>query len=223
MESNDKIIQICNNALDLVGQGRTIKTLSETESRESQLCKRLFQITVDRLLDQNDFTFARKDEIINDTYLVYIDEEKTQLANSIPWKYTYNIPSDCMRILRLAPLGYTSSTETIGFTDFIRFDLRNFKNKRCLVTDEAPSFSMHYQAYVTDPTLFTPSFQECLEYALASRLASSLIKDVNGIKISTALLQQAEFFLVKAKSADLQQGAYSLQDTNLSSMLKSRE
>ena len=221
--TDKKILNICNNALDLVGQGRNIKSFDETESRESQLCNRLFQDTVDRLLDQNDFLFARKDEIINADYLVYVDEEKTQRALSLPWQYTYSIPTDCMRILRLAPMHYTSDTETIGFDDFIRFDIRNFNNKRVFVTDEAPSFAMHYQAYVTDPSLFTPSFIEVLEYALASRLASSLIKDVNGVKISQALLQQAEFFLVKAKYADLQQGAYAIRDTHLPRILKARE
>ena len=62
-------LDICNNALDLVGQGIHIDSFDEN-SKEADVIRRNYQSTVDRALSMYDFSFARKDEVITEDYLI---------------------------------------------------------------------------------------------------------------------------------------------------------
>lgn len=223
VEKEQLIIDICNRALDQVGQGLNIKTLSESESRESQLCLRFFYPVLHALQENSDFSFMRKDEIITKDYLVYADDEKKNLAVSLPYKFTYSLPEDCLKILRLNPLRCNSLSETMNSKSQIPFDFRNYNNQKVFVTDQEPNFTIHYLAYVDDPNLFTPLFVKALEYSLASRLASALIKDLNGIQIGLNFEQLAFQVLEQAQARDLQQGAYSISNEySITESLQSR-
>ena len=207
-------VDLCNNALDLIGQGTHIDDL-EDGSREADQCKRLFPVTVERMLDAANFSFARKDEVITSDYLL-------PDAVSVPWKHTFKLPADVMRILFLSPLNAGSESETIGYEGLIRFGLRLYDGQKVFTTDAEAPFVLHYQAFVDDPALFSPSFCQALEYALAARLAANFVKSTTGAELSVRLTQISETYLQRAISADSQQGVYSVKKQNAPAFIRAR-
>lgn len=203
-------IDICNNALDLIGQGIHIKSFDDV-SKEADLCKRTYQSTIDRCLTKYNFSFARKDELITNSYL---------LADvvSIPYKYTYKLPSDVMNILYLERYA-KGKDETINNKDEIKFNFRvvniNDIPTRCIVTNTEAPFVIQYQAFIDDPNLFSVQFTEAVEYILASRFASALIHGSTGINISNTLMQNGLMFLQQACEQDVQQGSNSILDDEI--------
>lgn len=206
-------LTICNNALDLVGQGNHIESLDE-HTKEADLCKRNYDLQVERSLAKHNFSFARKDEVIK-------SERLLKEAVSLPWKYTYTIPTDVMKVLYLSDINEDSTSETVR-EDRIRFNFRQYEGARVLVTDMQAPFVMQYQSYVTDPELFSVEFTEALEYLIASRLAPALIHGTTGLQIGGTLLNQGLQFLAMAADQDAQQGADSTRDLRQPFFIRSR-
>lgn len=207
-------INISNNALNLIGQGTNIKAFDKS-SFESVLCEQLFLDTLNTALDFHNWSFARKDEIITKDYLL-------GGAISLPYDYTYNLPTDLMRVLFLTPTNATSIVETMAYTNEIQYNFRNYDNKKVLVTNIKYDFVIHYQSFISDLSVISPTFKEALEYMLAGRLAPALIKGEQGIKIGTQLTQFGHTFLNKSISLDSQQGAESIENNSYKSFLLSR-
>lgn len=205
-------IDICNNVLDLVGQGSHINTLEE-QSKEADLFRRNFDVTVKRCLMKANFNFARKDEVItSDNELDYV---------SLPWKHTYSLPSDCLRVLYLDEIDADSNSERIRH-DTNRFNFRQIGTKTTLATDKVAPFTVHYIANVTDTELFNDAFTEALEYLLGARVASALIHGTTGVQVGQTLLQQGMMLLYNASAIDAQQGGDSIQQIELPDLIKSR-
>lgn len=190
-------LELCNNALDLVGQGSHINALTE-ESKEADLCNRTFTLTVLRALDKYNFSFARKDEVITEDYLL-------SDVVSLPYAYSYTLPSDVQRILFLAELDDDARIERIRHNR-IQFNFRNYNGSIVLSTDKLYPFVVHYQAAITDPSIFPVTFSEAIEYLMASRMATALIHGTSGLQIAQALLQQGNMLLMRAADIDAQQG-----------------
>ena len=207
-------IDLCNNALSLIGQGTHISSLEENK-KEADACKRLLPVTIARCLDKFNWTFARRDEVITEDFLL-------PDALCLPWKYVYKIPTDVMRLLFAVPWNADSSSECINYQGQIRFNLRNYQGQKVIATDQAAPFIIQYQANVSDVSIFPPTFCEGVEAALASSLAADLIKGIEGIKISQAMAQVAYGNLEHASSLDAQQGAQSILPVNDDPLVASR-
>lgn len=210
-------VDICNNALDLIGQGIHIKGFDD-QTKEADLCRRNYQQIVDRCLTKFNFSFARKDELITNSYLV-------SDVVSIPYKYTYKIPSDVMNILYLERYS-KSKDETINNKDTIKFNFRVVKINnvptRCIVTNIEAPFVVQYQSFIDDPNLFSVQFTEAVEYMLGARLASALIHGSTGLNTSNNLMQNALMLLQLAIGQDNQQGADSIQDDAIPEFISAR-
>ena len=210
-------VDICNNALDLIGQGIHIKSFDD-KTKEADLCRRNYQQIVDRCLTKYNFSFARKDELITNSYLV-------SDVVSIPYKYTYKIPSDVMNILYLERYS-KSKDETINNKDTIKFNFRVVKINnvptRCIVTNEEAPFVIQYQAFIDDPNLFSVQFTEAVEYMLGARFASALIHGSTGLNTSNNLMQNALMLLQIASGQDNQQGADSIRDNAIPEFISAR-
>lgn len=210
-------VDICNNALDLIGQGIHIKSFDD-QTKEADLCRRNYQQIVDRCLTKYNFSFARKDELITNSYLV-------SDVVSIPYKYTYKIPSDVMNILYLERYS-KGKDETINNKDTIKFNFRvvNINNvqTRCIVTNIEAPFVIQYQAFIDDPNLFSVQFTEAVEYMLGARFASALIHGSTGLNTSNNLMQNALMLLQIACGQDNQQGADSIQDDTVPEFISAR-
>lgn len=207
-------VDICNNALDLIGQGTHIDSLDE-QSFEARSCKRLFKPVLNQCLDIYNWSFARKDEVITaDSIMTTTDDDgvKHEIV-SLPWKHSYKLPDDVMRVLYLTNLNVDSDAERIGSLDQLRFNFRNYDDTKVLVTDSEPDFVVHYQAYTENIALLSPSFIQGFEYYLASRLAANMVKGTTGYQMSIDLMKYAEQILSRAIALDAQQGANSIEKT----------
>lgn len=207
-----QIVDIWNNAMGQIGQGTHIDNVNEV-SFEARTCKRLFEPVLNQCLDSYNWSFARKDEVITKDNLVTTTDADGNTVEivSLPWRHSYTLPDDVMRVLFLTPLNANSDAERIGYLDEIRFNFRNYADKKVLVTDAEPDFAVHYQAYTDNIALFSPSFIHALEFYLASGLAGTIVKGSIGYQMSLDLLKYAEQFLNRAISLDSQQGANSIE------------
>lgn len=207
-------LDICNNALSLIGQGTHISSLTENK-KEADACKRLLSVTIARCLDKFNWSFARRDEVITADF---------ELANALclPWKYVYKLPSDVMRILFAVPMGVDSRSEAMNFTNQIRFNIRNYGDQKVIATDNQAPFIIQYIANTSKVDIFPPTFCEAIETYLASALASELIKGIEGVNISSALAKSAFSLLELASSLDAQQGASAIQPMEDYQLVQSR-
>ena len=104
----------------------------------------------------------------------------------------------------------------------IRFDLRNVDNKRYLVTDADPDFTIHYHANNVGLELVPPLVCQGLEYMIASKLAPEFVKGDVGHGQGMDYLQLSNELLTRAWQNDLAQGAYSLKSVQVPSAIKVR-
>ena len=207
-------LDLCNNALSLIGQGTHISSLDENK-KEADACKRLLPVTIARCLDKFNWSFARRDEVITADF-----ELKDALC--LPWKFVYKLPDDVMRILFAVPMGVDSRSESMNFTNQIRFNIRNYGDQKVIATDNQAPFIIQYIANTSKVEIFSPTFCEAVESYLASALASELIKGVEGMNISNALAKSAFSLLEFASALDAQQGAQALKPQEDFQLVKTR-
>ena len=207
-------LDICNNALSLIGQGTHISSLDENK-KEADACKRLLPVTIARCLDKFNWSFARRDEVITADF-----ELKDALC--LPWKFVYKLPDDVMRILFAVPMDVDSRSESLNFTNQIRFNIRNYGDQKVIATDNQAPFIIQYIANTSKVEIFSPTFCEAVESYLASALASELIKGVEGMNISNALAKSAFSLLEFASALDAQQGAQALKPQEDFDLVKTR-
>lgn len=207
-------VDICNNALDLVGQGTHISDLQNEQSKEADLCRRLFDLELERALDKFNFSFARKDEIITNDYLL-------EDAVSFPYEYSYTLPSDVQRILYLSEVTDNPSIEKIR-TETIDYNFRVLDNQKVLVTNHKAPFVIQYQAKVTNIDLFSATFIQAFEYQLASRLAPALVHGTTGVQIGTNHAVTATQLFNICAGQDAQQGSNSIKPESTPSFISAR-
>lgn len=209
-------LDIWNNALALTGQAVLIESEDE-KSYECELCKRFWPNTLKRCLMYGNFSFSRKDEVITKEMLL-------EDVISLPWKYSYSLPKDVLKIIRLTALSANSLSETIDNNEsLIRFNFRNYNDELILVTDAIAPFVIQYQATTENLDILNPDFITALEHSLAGAIAKIIIKDTKGLQIGMQLEQLAMQYLAHALALDSNQGAYSIKsDLNLPLSIRAR-
>lgn len=209
-----EIIELCNNALDLVGQGTHIEDMQEN-SKEADLCRRNLDPVIKRALDKFNFSFVRKDEVITE------DNEIDVVC--IPYEHAYSLPSDLQRVLFLSDINDDSSSESIH-KENIKYNFRLVNGEKVLVTDFQAPFVIHYQSKDYELDLLPDTFVEAVEYLLASKLAIALIHGTTGLQISQQLLQTGNMYLQVSAGQDAQQGSNGIDiDKEKPSFIQARE
>ena len=209
-----EILELCNNALDLVGQGTHIEDMQEN-SKEADLCRRNLDPVIKRALDKFNFSFVRKDEVITE------DSEVDVVC--IPYSHAYSLPTDLQRVLFLSDINDDSSSESIH-TAKIKYNFRLINGEKVLVTDYQAPFVIHYQSKDYELDLLPDTFVEAVEYLLASKLAIALIHGTTGLQISQQLLQTGNMYLQMSAGQDAQQGSNGIDiDKEKPSFIQARE
>lgn len=134
-------ISICNIALTMLGQSRSILSLDE-DSKAARTFSALWDSTLEEVLRGHPWNFATK-RIVCPALLT---------APAFGYDFTYQLPSDCVRVLLVGE----------GDSDTVDYEIEG----RTIVTDEAPC-KLKYTARVTDTGLFDSIFT----VILAARLA----------------------------------------------------
>lgn len=209
-------LNICNRALSLIGHNTLIKSLEEPyENVEARSCARWFPACFNECLAKGQWSFARRDEVLNDDYLTDF--------TSLPWKHTYRLPEDVGNIYSLARAHASSKIESIGTQrGYERFALRNIDNVLHLATDLEPGFVINYQANEVELSICPPVFISGVTYLLASRLAPELVKSEIGLTMGVKFLELSNQDLVLAAYQDASQGSYSQRNDVIPMSIRAR-
>lgn len=170
-------VDICNRAL-LKIHARQISRLDPPEdTEESQACFTVYSQLRDEVLRAHPWNFAVKLGTLN----------KLATGPDFDYNYAYQLPADCLRVLKLEAEKYRNRYKIIG--DQLHTDLDGVKIK--------------YTKRETDTTLYDPLFVS----ALATRIAMELAYALAGSAERTQQLQsEYERILREAKRRDGQEG-----------------
>ncbi len=149
-------VAICNLALARIGNGQAISALTESSAAAVQLSA-IYETTRDTVLRAFGWRFARRTVALA---LVANDP-------STDWAYSYQLPADCLRALRLVPPG--------GRADCARYPFALYgSDTGMLLMADLTAPVLEYTARVTSESLFTPDFVSAFAWRLAQDAAVAL-------------------------------------------------
>lgn len=168
-------VQICNVALAMIGEP-AILSLTE-DSKPGRACNLIYNDIREAVLRDHHWNFAME------------RVELAQMTSTPSWGYSYQyqLPSDCLKVVRMDPEG-----------NDIKFRIEGRK----LLTDESSVYIL-YVKDVTDPTQFDPLFREALSNRLAAELAVSI---TGNLELSDYQRNLYTMKLNAARSVDAQEG-----------------
>jgi hypothetical protein len=175
-------VAICNQALALLGVPPIVSF--DDGTTPSNLCSQLYAGLRDQVLEERAWTFATG--------------RATLLPDATPPDFQYSnrfqIPSTWIRIL-----GVNKTIAQPGAEDTrIPFPWNKEGN---YILASADKVYVNYVQKVTDASLFSPAFRDCLAYRLAADMAISL-------RQSTTLMQDmTSLYAAKLNQAALKDGA----------------
>jgi hypothetical protein len=200
-------VDICNLALAHLGDDATIASLSPPEgSAQAEKAARFYPIARNTLLELHTWNFAAK---------------RGNLAlttnNLDQWDYAYAAPSDMMSAVAIISpssendyatrmsAGDTPGNLTANFAPTIvagQYTPQQFALEGALIYTNQENAMLRYQAYVTDPSLFSPLFVITLSWHLASMLAGPVIKGDQGAAEAKRCTQTMASYLIQARQSD---------------------
>ena len=200
-------IDICNLALAHLGDDATIASLSPPEgSAQVEKAARFYPIARNTLLELHTWSFASKRGNLALT------------TNSLDqWDYAYAAPADMMSpVAIISPssqndyatrmsAGDTPGGITSNYAPTIvagQYTPQQFAVEGDLIYTNQEDAMLRYQAYITDPSLFSPLFVVTLSWHLASMLAGPVIKGDQGAAEAKRCTQMMTGYLTQAKQAD---------------------
>jgi len=200
-------VDICNLALAHLGDDATIASIKPPEgSAQAEKAARFYPIARDNLLEMHTWNFAAKRITLALT------------TNKLDqWEYAYTAPSDMMNpVSIISPsaqndyatrmsAGDTPGGITSNYAPTIvagQYSPQQFAIEGSYIYTNQENAMLRYQAYVTDPTLFSPLFITTLSWHLASMLAGPVIKGDAGAAEAKRSTQMMLNYLTSAKQSD---------------------
>ena len=200
-------VDICNLALAHLGDDATIASLNPPEgSAQAEKAARFYPIARNTLLEMHTWNFASKRGNLALT------------TNSLEqWDYAYVAPADMMNpVAVISPTaqndyatrmsaGDTPGNLTANFAPTIvagQYKPQKFAIEGNLIYTNQENAMLRYQAFVTDPSLFSPLFVITLSWHLASMLAGPVIKGDQGAAEAKRCTQMMTNYLTSAKQSD---------------------
>ena len=200
-------VDICNLALAHLGDDATIATIKPPEgSAQAEKAARFYPIARNTLLEMHTWNFASKRGNLALT------------TNTLDqWDYAYVAPADMMSpVAVISPsaqndyatrmsAGDTPGGITSNYAPTIvagQYTPQQFLLEGDLIYTNQENAMLRYQAFVTDPTLFSPLFITTLSWHLASMLAGPVIKGDQGAAEAKRSSQMMVNYLNSAKQSD---------------------
>ena len=200
-------VDICNLALAHLGDDATIASLSPPEgSAQAEKAARFYPIARNTLLEMHTWNFASKRGNLALT------------TNSLDqWDYAYVAPADMMSpVAIISPTsqndyatrmsaGDTPGGITSNYAPTIvagQYTPQQFSLEGDLIYTNQENAMLRYQAFITDPSLFSPLFVITLSWHLASMLAGPVIKGDQGAAEAKRSSQMMVNYLNSAKQSD---------------------
>ena len=200
-------VDICNLALAHLGDDATIASLSPPEgSAQAEKAARFYPIARNTLLEMHTWNVASKRGNIALT------------TNSLDqWDYAYVAPADMMSpVAIISPTaqndyatrmaaGDTPGGITSNYAPTIvagQYTTQQISIEGNLIYTNQENAMLRYQAFITDPSLFSPLFVMTLSWHLASMLAGPVIKGDQGAAEAKRCTQVMVNYLSTAKQSD---------------------
>ena len=200
-------VDICNLALAHLGDDATLASLSPPEgSAQADKAARFYPIARNNLLEMHTWNFAAKRGILALT------------TNTLDqWDYAYVAPADMMNpVAVISPssqndyatrmsAGDTPGGITSNYAPTIvagQYTPQQFAVEGTYIYTNQENAMLRYQAYVTDPSIFSPLFVTTLSWHLASMLAGPIIKGDQGMAEAKRSTQMMQGYLTQAKQSD---------------------
>ena len=200
-------VDICNLALAHLGDDATIASLSPPEgSAQAEKAARFYPIARNNLLEMHNWNFAAKRGNLALT------------TNTLDqWDYAYVAPADMMNpVAIISPsaqndyatrmsAGDTPGNLTANFAPTIvagQYTPQQFAVEGSYIYTNQENAMLRYQAFITDPSLFSPLFVTTLSWHLASMLAGPVIKGDQGAAEAKRSTQMMTNYLTSAKQSD---------------------
>ena len=200
-------VDICNLALAHLGDDATIASLNPPEgSAQAEKAARFYPIARNNLLEMHTWNFAAKRENLALT------------TNTLDqWDYAYVAPADMMSpVAVISPsaqndyatrmsAGDTPGGITSNYAPTIvagQYTPQQFSIEGNLIYTNQENAMLRYQAFITDPSLFSPLFVMTLSWHLASMLAGPVIKGDQGAAEAKRCTQVMVNYLSTAKQSD---------------------
>ncbi|XGC82041.1 hypothetical protein ACES2L_06030 [Bdellovibrio bacteriovorus] len=149
------ITEICNLALSHLGVGTPISNIQTEKTEEAQACGLNYEFALGFMLRTYHWPFFSK--TIN---LALVEEDPT-----IEWGYSYRVPNDCARLVRLIS-GQTFDTPETRIKYVISHD-----DSGLLIYTNQPNAQAEYVINDPDPRFFPFDFTLALSYKLATLIA----------------------------------------------------
>ena len=200
-------VDICNLALAHLGDDATIASINPPEgSAQAEKAARFYPIARNNLLEMHTWSFASKRGNLALT------------TNSLDqWDYAYVAPADMMTAVAIISpssqndyatrmsAGDTPGNLTANFAPTIvagQYTPQQFALEGDLIYTNQENAMLRYQAFITDPSLFSPLFVTTLSWHLASMLAGPIIKGDQGMAEAKRSTQMMQGYLTQAKQSD---------------------
>jgi hypothetical protein len=211
-------LDICNQALSVVGTRSTIASLTEA-SNEAQQCSLHYDTILTGLLRLHRWSFARRQMSLALLCAASGTPENPSGTPPFPvqpWNYSYAYPNDCVRVrsvfnpYRAYPASQNGiptinnlSTITNNSTFQIPFQIAVDKDSagntiKVILTNQQQA-QLIYTMEVTDPNLWDSDFSDAMVYTLAARLCGPLTGNTNLIQV---FLRTAQDAIVRARVDD---------------------
>lgn len=177
-------VAICNMALSHLGNAVEIADLDTEPSAEASACRRFFDETVDAVLRDFDWGFAR----LYQPLALVTENPNTE------WRYEYQLPSDCVRFRKILS-GLRNETRQSR----VPFELNNGASGATIFTDQAEAVGK-YTRRITDTERFPVDFVLAVSFRLAHYIAPR-VTGGDPFQLSNRALQLYQAEIAKAQAA----------------------
>ena len=200
-------VDICNLALAHLGDDATIASLSPPEgSAQAEKAARFYPIARNSLLEMHTWNFAAKRGNLALT---------TKTLDQ--WDYAYVARADMMSPFSIISptaqndyatrmsAGDTPGGITSNYAPTIvagQYTPQQFAIEGTYIYTNQENAMLRYQAFITDPSTFSPLFVITLSWHLASMLAGPIIKGDQGIAEAKRSTEMMQGYLASAKQSD---------------------
>lgn len=150
---------ISNLAISHLGVGKEIANMTE-RSQEASSCNRYFDIALNKVLEDFNWSFVKKTQVLN-----LISEE---YSNDL--KYSYRAPSDCLKVVKILSGLYNESVH-----EQVYFKTAKDDQGKIIITNQ-PLAEVEYIEDTEDINLLPSGFALALSYKLAELIAPRLSK-----------------------------------------------
>ena len=178
--------EICNLAISNLGSGKEIANVETEKSQEARACNRYFDIALETLLEEYEWTFATRTQALN---LIETDPNEN-------WEYSYRWPVDCLKIIKIV-----NDNRVDNYENLIPFDVVSDDSGKLIHTDKV-SANIKYIRKLENYSVLSANFRLALSYLLASYIAPR-INENSPLKSKQEMFAQYLLELSRAKTKDM--------------------